>query len=72
MQIGGDDFRLVAVEFLEVGDYAPERMVCLLGFQIADVLAEENLIADGKRDGVFQMRADGQDGRDAFHRGPLS
>ena len=32
-----------------------------LRFQIADVLADENIFADGQRHGIFQMRADGQD-----------
>jgi hypothetical protein len=34
--------------------------VGLLRFQIADVLADENLVADRQGNGVFQMRADGQ------------
>ncbi len=61
MQIGGDDFRLGVVELLEVGNDTPERIVRLFRFQIADVLAEENLIADGEGDGVFQMCSDGKE-----------
>ena len=60
MQVGGDDLRFRFVKPLEIGDDAAERGMGLLRFQIADVLAEENLIADRERDSVFQMRADGQ------------
>ena len=57
MQIGSDDLRLGFVKFFEIGDDAAEGGVRLFRFQVADVLADENLIADRKRDGVFQMRA---------------
>ena len=60
MQIGGDDLRFGFVKFFKIGDDAAEGGVRLLRFQIADVLADENLIADRKRDGVLQMRANGQ------------
>ena len=60
MQIGGDDFRFGIVKLFKIGDDAAEGVVRRLRFQIADVLADENLIADGQRDGIFQMRADGQ------------
>ena len=60
VQIGGDDLRFRVVKLFKIGDDAAEGVVRRLGFQIADVLADENLVADGKRDGVLQMRADGQ------------
>ena len=60
VQIGGDDFRLGVVKFFKIGDDAAEGGMRLLRFQIADVLADENLVADGQRDGIFQMRANGQ------------
>ena len=60
MQIGGDDLRLGLVKLFKIGDDAAEGGMGLLRFQIADVLADENLVADRKRDGIFQMRANGQ------------
>ena len=60
MQIGGDDLRFGVVKFFKIGDDAAEGGVGRLRFQIADVLADENLVADRKGHGVFQMRAHGQ------------
>ena len=60
VQIGGDDLRFGLVKFFKIGNDAAEGGMGLLGFQIADVLADENLVADRERDGVFQMRANGQ------------
>ena len=42
------------------------------GFQVADVLAEEDLRPDGERHGVFQVRADSEDDRVADCRLPMS
>ena len=41
----------------------------LFSFQITDVLADENLVADRQRNGVFQMRANSQNNfrRAEFH-----
>ena len=57
MQIGGDNLWFGVVKLLEIGDDAAKGGVRLFGFQVADVLADENLIADRKRDGVFEMRS---------------
>ena len=46
VQIGGDDLRFGFVKLLKIGDDAAEGGVRLLRFQIADVLADEDLIAD--------------------------
>ena len=69
VQIRGDDFRFRIVKPFKIGDDAAEGIVRRLRFQIADVLADENLVSDGQRDGIFQMRADGQNNfrRDEFH-----
>ena len=61
VQIGGDDFRSRVVKLFKISDDAAEGVVRRLRFQIANVLADENLIPDGQRDGIFQMRADGED-----------
>ena len=60
VQIGGDDLRLGLVKIFEIGDDTAEGGVRLLRFQIANVLADENLVADRQRNGVFQMSANGQ------------
>ena len=57
MQVGGDDLRFGLVKFFEIGNDAAEGGVRLFGFQITDVLADENLVADCKRDRIFQMRS---------------
>ena len=53
MQIGSDDLRLRLVKLFKICNDAAERVVCLFGLQIADVLADENLRTDGKCDSVF-------------------
>ena len=60
VQIGGDHFRLRVVKPRQIGGDAAERLIRLLRFQIADVLADENIFADRQRHGIFQMRADGE------------
>ncbi len=62
MQIGGDNLRPGVVKFLKIRDNAAKGGVRLLRFQITNVLADENLVANGERDGVFQMRTNGQNG----------
>ena len=69
--IGGDDGRLGLVEVLEVGDDAAEGFEGLVGFQIADVLAEEDLGTDGEGDRVFQVRANSEN-RFAAGRWPMA
>ena len=60
--VGGDDGGAGFVEGLEVGDDAAEGIEGLVGFQVADVLADEDLGAYGEGDGVLQVGADGEDG----------
>jgi len=57
MQIGGDDLRFGLVKFFKIGNDAAEGGMGLLRFQIADVLADENLVADCQRHRVLQMRS---------------
>ena len=59
MQVRRDDLGSRFVKPLEIGDHAAEGLVGRVGFQVADVLADEHLRADRQRDGVLQMRADG-------------
>jgi hypothetical protein len=61
VRIGGDDGGARLVEGLEVGDGAAEGFEGLVRFQVADVLAEEDLLAYAEGNGVLQVRADGQD-----------
>ena len=61
VRVGGDDGRCGVVEPLEVGDDAAEGLEGLVGFQVADVLADEDLRPHGEGDGVLQMGADGED-----------
>ena len=60
VQVGGDDLRPDLVKFFKIGNDAAEGGMCLLRFQITNVLAEENLVADREGNGIFQMRANGQ------------
>ncbi len=60
VQVRHDDVRFGGVKILEIGDDAVKGRVGGLGIQIADVLADENSRADGEGDGVFQVRADGE------------
>ena len=46
VQIGTNDLRLRVVELLEIADDAPERLEGRFGFQITNVLADEDLRAD--------------------------
>ena len=63
MGVAGDDVDLGAVESRQI-DHGPEkRGVSLFGFQIADVLTDENIIVDLERDGVLKVRADGENCR---------
>ena len=60
VQIGGDDSRPGVVEFFKIGDDPSESVMRLFRLQITDMLADKNLRADGQGDGVFQVRADGE------------
>ena len=59
MQIGSDNLRPGLVKFSEIRDDTTESGVRLLGFQIADVLTDENLFANRECHGIFKMRSDG-------------
>ena len=48
------------VQALEVGNDAIEGVGCLDGFEVADVLADEDVLADGEGDAVLEVGADGQ------------
>ena len=63
MQIVGDGDRRGLVEAQEVGDDPLEGGQGLGRLQVADVLADEDLTPDAEGDGVLQMRAHGQNGR---------
>src|SRR5579871_988915 len=58
MEIAGDRLRLEAIESAEIGDGALERSARLERIEIADMLAEEDVLADGDRHCVLQMPAD--------------
>ena len=62
VRVGGDDGGMGFVEGLEVGNDAAEGFERLVGFQVADMLAGEDLGADGEGDGVLELGADGEDG----------
>ena len=69
VQVASHPRRREFVEALERGDDRTEGRTRALGFQIADVLAEEDLRADRRGDGVLLLRAHGQHGRKlARHR----
>jgi hypothetical protein len=59
VRVGGDDRRAGFVEALEVGNDAAEGFEGLVGFQVADMLAEEDLRANGEGNGVLQVGPDG-------------
>ena len=61
MRVGGDDGGAGFVQVLEVGNHPAEGFAGLLGFEVADVLADEGLGTHCQRDGVLQMGADGKD-----------
>ena len=63
MGIAGDHGGLVLVDPPQVVDHLPERVERLPGFEVADVLADEDVPAPGYGDGVLQVRTDRQ------HRG---
>ena len=44
----------------QIGGGAAKRLMGLLRFQIANVLTDENIVADHERDGILQMRANGK------------
>jgi len=46
VQVGGDDVRFGLVKLFKIGDDAAEGGMGLLRFQIADMLTDENLVAD--------------------------
>ena len=69
--VGGDEGGAGFVEGLEVGNDAAEGVEGLVGFQVADVLADEDLGAHGEGDGVLQVGADGED-RMANGRWPMA
>ena len=63
MHVGGHPFRFGTVELPKTRDDFPESAIGLAGFQIADVLAKENVASYRHRHRVFQMPADGEDAR---------
>ena len=69
MQVVGDGNGLGLVQAQEVGDDALEGMHGFGGFQIADVLADEDLVANAESDSVFEMRAHSEDGGDGSGEG---
>ena len=68
MQVAGDHLRLEAVEAAEVVDGALERLARLGRIEVADVLAHEDLPADGDGHRVLQVSAHGQHGRQVARR----
>src|SRR5579862_551016 len=58
MQIANNGLGLEAVEPAQVFDRSLERVAGFEGFQIADMLAEEHILADANGDGVLEMSAD--------------
>src|SRR5208283_1608465 len=65
MEIAGNGLGLETVEAAEIGNGALEGAASLERIEVADVLAEKNVLADGNGDGVLQMAADGEHGRQA-------
>src|SRR5579862_2066088 len=63
MQIADYRLWLEAVEATEIVNGAPESMAGFERFQIADVLAEEDIVAHRNRDCVLEMSAHGEDRR---------
>jgi hypothetical protein len=61
VQIRHDDLRRRRVETGQIRGGATKGGGGLLGFQVADVLAEKDLIAHRQRHRVLQMRASGKD-----------
>ena len=53
MQIRSNPRGTHAVELWQIGAGPPESRIGLLGFQIAEVLADENIFADGQRHCIF-------------------
>jgi hypothetical protein len=53
MCVSSNDGGFRFVEFLEISNHSLEGLVSRLGFQIADVLADEDLRADREGDGVL-------------------
>ena len=62
MQIGRDDLRRGGVESGQVASHAAEGTVCGFGLQIAEVLAEKNLITHAQRHSVLQVCTHRQNG----------
>src|SRR5579871_11065 len=60
MQIADHGFGFETVEAAEVVNRALESTASFERVEIADVLAEENILSDGDGDRVFQMTADGE------------
>src|SRR5579872_7134567 len=71
MKIAGDDLGLETVEAAEIVDRFLEGTSGLYGFEVADVLAEKDVLADADRDCVFEMATDREHRRE-FARHPNS
>ena len=63
MEIADDRFRFEAVKAAKVFDGALKGVAGFDGFEVANVLAKENVLADGDGHGVLEMSTDGEDRR---------
>ena len=61
MKVAGDRLRGKFVKLLETLDNALECLVSFLGFKVADVLADKNLVTDGCRNRVLLVCSNRQD-----------
>jgi hypothetical protein len=64
VQIAGHEFGPETVEATQIIDRILEGSAGFQRFEITDVLAEENFLADADSDRVLEMAADGQYWRD--------
>src|SRR5690349_14252376 len=58
-----DHPRVHPVKLLEIADHPTESRISLVGFQVANVLAQEDLRTNRQRDRILQMRAHSQGAR---------
>src|SRR5579872_555132 len=63
MQIADHGLRPKAVEAAEIFDGSLKGLAGFDGFEISDVLAEKDVVADGDGDRILQVSADGEQGR---------
>ena len=61
MRIAGDSVEPRLVELRQIGRGSNESSVGLFRFQITDMLADKNVLADAERDSILQMGAEGED-----------